>query len=893
MAGRTRRAAMIAALGERLSASRLPGEDALAADDLAAIAAFLRDCAGQRGGKEPFVAVESVPGAPGARKLRIAAINPDMPFLVDSLAACVAAHGLAIDRLLHPVVPVQRDGEGRIADIGGEGAARESLVYLETGRADARTRVRLRAALEEVLADVHAAVADWQALRAALEADAARIADSESADLLRWFAADRLTLLGYEVRRRRGAAQEALGICRRPGTVLLRPESWTRAFAWFEADPARAVLVIKANAASRVHRAVPMDLILVPRREQGRVTALAIHAALWTSAALDSLPQDVPLLRERLAALRKRLGIAAGGHDGKALTHAFARLPHDLLVMLEPADLERLVPAMMSLVDRPRPRLVLIRSPLDRHLFAFVWLPRDAMSTEVRLRIIDLLRREAQAEVLDWSLEIEGSQLAMLRFVLDIRDGDAGPDEAAVEAQLCAMVRGWAEAVEAELALEPGRAAAIAARHAEAFPIAYRAAYGPAEAARDIARLRALGQGADSRDVRLHRMAGDGAGELRLKLYEAAGEVALSDAVPVLENFGFRVVEDRVTDLAGDNAATIHDFLLALPPGLPPGLSAEGLIARARVIEPAIRAVLAGSAGNDGFNRLVTLTGLDPQEAGWLRAIHRYLRQVGNRALPSSAVEALTGAPQVTRGLVALLRARHDPALDGQREEAEAQAQEAIRQGLAGVAAIAEDRLLRAFRVVIEAILRTNAFIPAGRAALAFKLDCAAIPGLPRPVPWREIFVHCPRVEGVHLRAGPVARGGIRWSDRRDDFRTEVLGLMKAQRVKNAVIVPTGAKGGFYPRQLPDPRVDREAWLAEGREAYKVFIRALLSLTDTIAGRRVVHPAGLVVRDGEDPYFVVAADKGTASYSDTANALAAEAGFWLDDAFASGGSRGD
>jgi glutamate dehydrogenase len=302
--------------------------------------------------------------------------------------------------------------------------------------------------------------------------------------------------------------------------------------------------------------------------------------------------------------------------------------------------------------------------------------------------------------------------------------------------------------------------------------------------------------------------------------------------------------------------------------------------------------VLNGKAEDDVFNRLVTGAGLSAREADWLRALYRYLRQANIAFTIYTVVDALGRAPQVTRALIDLFVARHDPAFKGDREKAGAAAEERIRDGLARIAAINDDRLLRLYWATMAAILRTNAFAPAGAQALAFKFDSAQVPGLPRPVPWREIFVYSRRVEGIHLRAGPVARGGIRWSDRRDDFRTEILGLMKAQRVKNAVIVPTGAKGGFYPKRLPDPARDRAAWAAEGLESYKLFIRSLLSITDNIVRQKVVHPAGIIVRDGDDPYFVVAADKGTASFSDTANAIAEEHGFWLGDAFASGGSKG-
>ena len=871
-----------------LAASRLPGEEPLDEAELAAIAEFLLACAAQRDSDESCVTVESVSGPIGERKLRIAAINPDMPFLVDSLAATLSGHGLAIARLLHPVVRVRRDSEGRLLALG-EGEP-ESLVYLETGRADARTRSSLRKALQATLGDVHAAVADWPAMQVALRADAERVRDDETAALLEWFAGGKMTQLGHVLRRKDGSQSGALGICRKSARALLQPESYARAFAWFRRNRQAQVLAIKSNLSARVHRVAPLDLILIPHREKGQVTALSVHAGLWTSSALADAPAEIPVLRARLASLMQRLGFDPAGHDGKALVHALTRLPHDLLVSFPAEDLERLATTMMSMVDRPRPRILLVRSPLERHLFAFAWLPRDAMSTAIRLQVRAMLEQAARAEVLDWSLEIEGSTLAMLRFVLDIRDGDPAPDAAPLEARLALMVRGWTEAVEAELAAseEPGRAAAMAARHAEAFPLAYRSAYGAAEAARDIARLRHLAERPAGRDVRLHRQDGDDEGVLRLKLYEGSGTLALSDAVPALENFGFRVLEDAVTDLAGEGTAAIHDFALALPAGVQAG----DLMERAAIVEPAIRAVLSGEAEDDAFNRLVTLTGLAPVEAMWLRAWYRYLRQVWSTWSLATAVDALTGAPEVARGLVALFRARHDPADPAGRAAAEAAAEEAIRQGLAGVAAINEDRLLRAMRVIVLAVLRTNAFVPAAAEALAFKLDSAAIPGLPRPVPWREIFVYSQRVEGIHLRSGPVSRGGIRWSDRRDDFRTEVLGLMKAQRVKNAVIVPAGAKGGFYPKQLPDLRIDRDGWLAEGRESYKLFIRSLLSLTDNLVAGKVVHPAGMVIRDGDDPYFVVAADKGTATYSDTANALAEEAQFWLDDAFASGGSKG-
>jgi glutamate dehydrogenase len=876
-------------LGERMANSLLPGETALPGERLAEAAEFLLEAALVRADGEPSILLRS---APGGRLMRVAVVNDDMPFLVDSVAATVAAQGLAIDLLVHPIVSVERK-DGRLVALPEGGDARESMIYLETGRVDARERRSLEKALKTTLADVRAAVADWPKMTARIEADADGLADSEGAELLRWFGGGMLTLLGHVTYDRAGKSTDALGICRKSAREVLAQDSCRLAFGWFDRKGRLAPLIIKANRLSNVHRHVPLDLFIVPIVEKGRVAALSIHAGVWTSAALATPPDEVPLLRRQLAATMAEFDFAPGSHDAKALVHALTTLPHDLIIGFSHADIARVATAMMALADRPRPRVELVAAPLARHLFAFVWLPRDALSTEVREHVQAMLEEETGTVTLDWSLMVEGSNLAMLRYVLDFRGRHTAPDQAAIDRRLQAMLRGWGEAVESELAkvAEAGRAAALAARYADAFPQSYRSAFGPAEAARDIERLRHLApldpDRPFGRDARLYRLDGDAEGELRLKIYQQGGSMPLSDAVPALENFGFRVLSEFPTELGNGDRATVHAFRLLLQRGDP----AE-VLARAEAIEMAISAVLNGLAEDDVFNRLVIGTALESREANWLRAFYRYLRQAGLPFTIYTVVDALRAAPDVTRGLVRLLHVCHDPNFRGDREAAGAEAQEAIRAGLTHVGAINDDRLLRLYWATIGAIVRTNAFAPAAREALAFKFDSARVPGLPKPVPWREIWVYSRRVEGIHLRAGPVARGGIRWSDRRDDFRTEILGLMKAQRVKNAVIVPTGAKGGFYPKQLPDPAADRNAWFAEGQASYQVFIRSLLSVTDNIVGDKIVHPECVVVHDGDDPYFVVAADKGTATFSDVANALAEERDFWLGDAFASGGSHG-
>ncbi|MGN3974548.1 NAD-glutamate dehydrogenase [Tsuneonella sp. SYSU-LHT278] len=905
---RKRSGACAETLAERMRDSLLPDDRALEAKRVLEAAEFVIEAARCREPGEPVIEIASA--SEERRFMRLALINDDMPFLVDSIASTIAAHGLSIDRLLHPVVPVRRDAKGNLTALpeGGDasGAARESMIYIETPRADARQRRELLRDLKVTLADVHAAVADWPKMREVLLDDAAQLADSEGAALLRWLEDGMLTQLGHLTRRRDGSQTSMLGICRKSARAILADPSYERAFAWFDdagAGRGRAPLIVKANRISNVHRRVPLDLFIVPVIESGKVAALSIHAGVWTSASLATPPAQVPRLRTQLADLTAKFGFDPHGHAGKALVHALTALPHDLVIGFSDDDIERVATTMMSLVDRPRPRLALVEAPLSRHLFAFVWLPRDMLSTQVRNRIEDLLEEGSGAKALDWSLQVEGGNLAMLRYVLDYRESTGAPDADGIEASIQALLRGWGEAVESELVAtgeETSRAAALAARFAESFPTAYRAAYGPGEAAQDVRRLRRLAaldsedDGAlPMRDVRLFRMPGDKPGRLRLKVYQMSGALALSDAVPALENFGFRVLEEVPTPLgAGEDGVgrfgTIHDFTLELGEGD----TAEPLLDRAMQIEEAIADVLNGAAEDDPFNRLVLGTGLSSHEADWLRAFYRYLRQTGMGFTIYTVVDALRRAPQVTVPLVSLFAARHDPAFDGDRDAAAARHLGSIRQGLTQVAAINDDRLLRLYQEAISAVLRTNAFAPAAREALALKFDSALVPGLPKPVPWREIFVYSRRVEGIHLRAGPIARGGLRWSDRRDDFRTEILGLMKAQRVKNAVIVPTGAKGGFYPKQLPNPARDREAWAAEGRASYEIFIRTLLSITDNIEDGKVVHPADVVVHDGEDPYFVVAADKGTATFSDIANGIAEARDFWLDDAFASGGSNG-
>ena len=902
MAGESKHSdgALLDRLTDRMRESLLPVDQPFEESNLDDAASFVLEAASTRKAGEPTIAIATKDT--GKRRMRIALINDDMPFLVDSVSSQIAAIGLSIDRLVHPVVRVKRSDAGVLEDLPGKDsqAPRESMIYLEVEQADQETRDALKSDLETTLADVRAAVQDWGPMRKAMQQDANDLGDAEGASLFEWLSGGMLTQLGHIVRYRDGREENALGICRTSARQILADASYERAFAWFD-DPANAdarlPLIVKANHVSNVHRRVPVDLFLVPVREGGQIVAVSIHAGIWTSAALSTDPHAVPRLRRQLGELMDELDFDPGGHTGKALVHALTALPHDLVIGFRDEDVRRVATTTMSLTDRPRPRLALVEAPLARHLFAFVWLPRDLMSTAVRRQIQALLEDGTGSTLLDWSLEIEGGALALLRFVLDFRESTVRYNAEDLETRVQEMLRGWGEAVETELGklVDAERAGTLARRYAENFPAFYRAGSGAEEAAIDIMRMRDLSAHADAdapqqfeRGVRLRRSETEGGGVLRLKVYQHEGTLPLSEAVPALENFGLKTISEVPTLLADGTLGTIHDFHCDLGPGV----DANALLERAPAIEDAIAAVLNGLAEDDPFNRLVLDVGLDAREAEWLRAIYRYLRQTGMGFTIYTVVDALARAPRVTRALIDLFVARHDPAFEGEREEAARAAQEAIKDGLMQVAAINDDRLLRLYRSVIEAMLRTNAFALTPDIALSFKFDSALVPGLPKPIPFREIFVYSRRVEGIHLRAGAVARGGLRWSDRRDDFRTEVLGLMKAQRVKNAVIVPTGAKGGFYPKQLPNPATDRDGWAAEGQASYEIFIRSLLSITDNIVDDNVVHPEGVRILDKPDPYFVVAADKGTARFSDVANAIAESKDFWLDDAFASGGSNG-
>ena len=729
---------LVESIRKALTGNALPGEtQGLSREAERAAAEFVADVAASRKRGELGLEIESTGGEAGNRRMRIAIVNDDMPFLVDSVANAIAQRQLTIHRLLHPVVCVDRDDKGELRsleDYCGDKSRRESMMYLELDRADARGRQELAADLRRVLSDVRLAVRDWESLQRQMREDAAGIPDPEGAALLNWFADGAMTLLGYHVEKPYEQASNALGIFSVPGAPTDEGGAFG-AMRYFEKG-GDVPLMAKAERKSTVHRRVPLDLVVVPLMAGETVTGIGVHAGLWTSEALRVPPEDVPVLRARLKQLAQDFGFDPKGHSGKALRHAVASLPRDVVIAIDYDSLRDLVMVAMSLADRPRPALLQVRSILKGQLFTFVWLPREELSTARRTAIAMLLENEVGREITSWSVELGDADLALIRYTQYIDEDAAKPDSAGLDAAVVEMVRGWSPAVEAELIDAAGapRATRLALTYINSFPDGYRARTAPEEGAADILRLCDLTDEND-RAVRISRQDSDAAGQLRLKTYRRGGLIPLSDVVPVLENFGFRVLEEFPTALSGGNGY-IHDFRVEV------GVEADinSILARVDQIERAIANVLCGSAEDDEFNQLVLYAGLDDQPVVWLRAWFRYLRQTGSSFGLVTIVDALRRAPNATRALIGMFVAAHDP-VTAKRDDRVADYADQLDRSLAKVRSIDDDRILRRLRALVEAIVRTNAFAPASEEALAFKINSSLVPGLPAPVPWREIWV--------------------------------------------------------------------------------------------------------------------------------------------------------
>ena len=842
----------------------------------------------------------------------------DMPFLVDSLGMALNQSGHAIHLIVHPVLAVARDGRGRLKRLGAEPAAGtrlESWQLFEIDREiDPARLAELEARLRVTLGDVGVAVADWQEMRRRARELAAELGTRSlplaSADvlegrtLLEWMENNHFTFLGYRhAKLQRGRGTDRLSPTPGTGLGILRdghrgrpakPTELTGAVREHARD--RELLVItKANSLSTVHRAAYLDYVGIKTFDaRGEVDGEHRFLGLWTSTAYSRSPRDIPVLRHKVQKVIAHFGLNPSSHDGKAVLHVLETYPRDELFQASTQDVIRIVRGIVNVYDRQQVRLFVRRDAFHRFWSCLLFVPRDRYDTETRHRIESIVREAFAGTAIDSQVQLSESVLARVHLVVHASPDAPVPDPAMLERRIAAAVLTWTDGLRTALTERHGEAEALRllGRHRDALPAAYREDTAPTEAVVDLGELESLLREPGSLHLRLYRPSGAAAARVNLKLYRTGRPMAISDVLPTLENLGLRLISERpyeLNGLAGADSGWIQDFELEQSTGVAIDLDSDGPRLR-----DAIAAVWRGQAENDGFNRLVLAADLTWREATVLRAYARWCLQTG---IPFSQgyIQSVLAANAKTAGRLArLFVAQFDPALAPKRREAEAaRLKRAIEGDLAQVARLDEDRILRALKAAIDATLRTNYF-QLGRTSpskpyLSLKLDPARIPGLPEPRPVYEIWVYSPRVEGVHLRKGKVARGGLRWSDRYEDFRTEILGLMKAQNVKNTLIVPVGAKGGFVCRRLPAARdeVQREVVAC-----YQDFIRGLLDLTDNIVDGRVVPPERTVRRDPDDTYLVVAADKGTATFSDVANAIAREYGFWLDDAFASGGSAG-
>ncbi|HEX5759937.1 MAG TPA: NAD-glutamate dehydrogenase [Thermoanaerobaculia bacterium] len=857
-------------------------------------------------------------------------VNDDMPFLVDSVTAELARREAEVHLVIHPVLRVERDAAGRVVavhdpDAPPEGARAESVMHVRITAQPAERQEQIRAALELVLADVRAAIEDWRAMRERCRGLIAELerrppplpADEieEGLAFLQWMDDHHFTYLGYREYAFEGEGESAIArVLPASGLGLLRDEQTTvfhglRSLGTLPPDVRQflrqpeLLSITKANRLSTVHRAVHMDAIAIKCFDpQGHVTGMRLFAGLFTAAAYSSSTRSIPFLRQKVEKVLTRADFAPGSHDAKSMRHILEVYPRDQLFQIGDEDLFRIAMGYLNLQQRQRIALFVRRDPFERFVSAQVLVPRDRFDSELRPKFQEILEEAYRGRVGAVETYLTEDAFARLHFIVDTTPGAIPEvDTDALEERLIETGRSWTDRLMRELVGARGEeeGVVLAQRWGKAFPPSYQERFAVAAALEDIAYLeRALAAGFT---MSLYRPAGAAPHELRLKIYTCGPSVPLSDLLPMLEAMGLRVNDEVpfAIRLAGaeDCGLWIRDLELVSEDRTPVPLEAVR-----DAFHEAFTQVWFGTIEGDGFNKLVLRAGLVAREVNVLRAYCKYLRQARIPFSQFYMQQTLAKNPEVARLLVELFGVRFDPA---RRQGAEARAREIvaeIERLLDAVGNLDEDRILRRYLNVVEATLRTNHFQKAAdggpKAYLSFKLDSRQVEELPVPRPYREIFVYSPRLEAAHLRGGKVARGGIRWSDRREDFRTEVLGLMKAQMVKNAVIVPVGSKGGFVVKRPPaaDPAAPaaaaREKLMAEVVDCYRTMMRGLLDLTDNLRGGEVLPPPDVVRRDDDDPYLVVAADKGTATFSDLANSISAEYGFWLDDAFASGGSAG-
>src|SRR5262245_6439748 len=860
------------------------------------------------------------------RETMVLAVNDDIPFLYDSTTAELRAQGMNVVAAFHPIINDARDASGQRA--AGTTPVNESCILLALDcLIDDERRAAIRDGLGKVYASVSVMVRDWKPMLARLAETIAQlkrnpppISDADLAEnlaFLGWLADNHFTFLGCRdyVFRNEGEGkleprfESGLGVLADPEARVIRRgtdrSSLTPELREFFTQPAPLVIT-KSSTRSIAHRRTHMDYVGVKSFDaKGKLIGERRFVGLFTSVAYSQLPTDIPLLRRKVAHVLKGSGLSLSGHDGKALAHVLNTFPRDELFQISEQELLPTALSILNLGERPKVRVFLRFDKFDRFVSALVFLPRDRYSGAVRNRIHSLLAKVFDGRESAAMPMLDDEWLARIHYIVGRNQGRRPEvNVPTLESDIRAAIRTWEDGFAEALRLDHGELpSGLARRYANAFAGGYREKMAPADAVADIGRIEAVlkGEGGAGNILAyVYGQPGDAESELRLKLFVRGNIVPLSDCLPVFENLGLKVIaEDTfalapLSDSGKVDSVSLHSFLMRCADGKPADL------ARIKpLLEDAFHAVWRSEAESDGFNRLTIAAGLPWRDITVLRAVAKFLRQAGINLSQAYIETAFAKNPQIAAVLVELFRTLHDPDLyrDTATRKADAtRIRDALQAALAEVPSADDDRIIRSAIAVIDAMLRVSFFQSrddgSAKAFLAFKLVSRKLDLLPAPKPLCEIFVYSPEVEGVHLRFGKIARGGIRWSDRPEDFRTEILSLAKAQQVKNAVIVPVGAKGGFFPKRLPEGGT-RDDVQAAGISAYKTFVGALLDLTDNIGpDGRVITPARVLRYDSDDPYLVVAADKGTATFSDIANEQAQARGFWLGDAFASGGSHG-
>ncbi|WP_240312451.1 NAD-glutamate dehydrogenase [Janibacter anophelis] len=895
------------------------------AEQLVAMASTHRRVAARRADDETIV--EVVDGV-------LHVVTADRPFLVDSVLGELGVEGVGVQLLLHPLFVVRRDPAGSLLEVvdqdprsGHTGAQLhdESWIRIEfTDRVDVTL---LRERVAEVVDAVAAAVDDWDAMTSTVLATATLLEDGRgtgsresqqaAAEFLRWLVDDHFTFIGSRDHVVDVAADDAGAVTAIPGSGLgiLRSDSTAESITPLGGAPGKrgpegnCLSIGKSRAVLPVHRVTHPDLVAVRFTDDaGRVIERRL-AGLFSSTAYTSSVLTIPLIADKVERILADLGWARDSHSGAFAMRLFETFPRDELFQAPVEHLRRVVTRIQQMVHSMRTATFLRLDSGGQFVTAIVYLPRDRYTTAVRHRVEERLCEATGADEVSFTAHVSEEPMARLYYILRGSSGVQLPDGEArreLDAAVADAVLTWEERLvrTAHGALGHDVAAGLLQSWTGGFPVDYTDDFEPAQAVADLKNLVTLGEGTPFACALYDPRRGHGGGEdpriRRFKLFSIE-ELILDELMPTFRDLGVQVIEEEPYTLTRADGVSAGIYDLSLRVADPAVWEAHSHEHLRELVESAVLAVHAGRTESDGLNALIIRSGLTWRQVGLLRAIGRYLRQAGSSWGQTSLEAALVDNHEIAADIVTLFETRFDPQThDGIAGEARAaQEQEItarIESALEGVSSLEHDRIIRAYLGVIAATLRTSYFVRDGEgqplSRMSFKIEPGKVPDMPKPHPAFEIWVHSPQVEGVHLRFGAVARGGLRWSDRRDDFRTEVLGLVKAQMVKNAVIVPTGSKGGFYGKQLPDPSVDREAWMEAGRSAYRAFISGLLDVTDNRVDGGIVPPAGVVRHDGDDSYLVVAADKGTATFSDLANSIAREYGFWLDDAFASGGSVG-